>query len=235
MLPTFKSPGDTFQINWYGAPGRGKWIHSVGAVAKVQFVAKSNPFTGIFQGAKNGFIRLSSAVEPAKDNTGLAPGMGLKFLRDGIDSANLVSMYSVNGNPKGNTNFFAEDFTNHIGAGTTTATEALSRKFATVTNYITSIGLSDFAKYGGDGQEVANPVFPFELRFAPNRAGVTNNTTKDFLTQLKGVPANSVVYDVYGYDKPPQMGGVEIHIGALQIDGKFTTSNFGDREFYVRH
>ena len=43
-------------------------------------------------------VRLSSAVEP-NASTMVAPGMGLKCLRDGIESANLVSMFSVNGNP----------------------------------------------------------------------------------------------------------------------------------------
>ena len=38
-------------------------------------------------------MRLSSAAQPTADGKQpLTPGMGLKFLRDGIDSANLVSM-----------------------------------------------------------------------------------------------------------------------------------------------
>jgi len=63
-------------------------------------------------------MRLSSAVDPTSDNSKLTPGMGLKFVRDGVDSANLVSMYSVNGNPPGDTNFFSQDFFNHIGPAT---------------------------------------------------------------------------------------------------------------------
>jgi hypothetical protein len=46
--------------------------------------------------------------------------MGLKFLRDGVDSANLVAMYSVDG--QDTFNFFANDFKNHITAATTVAT-----------------------------------------------------------------------------------------------------------------
>ena len=80
----------------------------MGAVAKVALKSTGHhPFTGIFIGANNGLLRLSSAVDPGTDNSELAPGMGLKFLRNGIPSANLVSMYSVNGNPKGDTNFFS--------------------------------------------------------------------------------------------------------------------------------
>jgi hypothetical protein len=39
--------------------------------------------------------------------------MGLKFLRDGIDSANLVSMWSVAGQAN-DWNFFSNIFFNHI-------------------------------------------------------------------------------------------------------------------------
>ena len=123
-----------------------KYIHTVGAVAKVSLETTGNhPFTGIFKGSDNGLLRLSSAVDPGSDNAALAPGMGLKFLRSKVPSANMVSMYSVNGNPKGDTNFFSQNFTNHIGPGETTATKLLSAKFATVTDDITSIGLSDMA------------------------------------------------------------------------------------------
>lgn len=81
--------------NWlYG--NRAKYIHSVGTVGKVKFVASpKTPYSGIFKGADKGIIRLSSAVKPTKAK--LAPGMGLKFLRDGVDSANLVAMYDVDG------------------------------------------------------------------------------------------------------------------------------------------
>ena len=78
--------------------GRAKFIHSVGATCKVKFVHKGGKYTGIFQGADHGLIRLSSAAEPSSSQP-LAPGMSLKFLRDGVDSANLVSMFSVNGQP----------------------------------------------------------------------------------------------------------------------------------------
>jgi hypothetical protein len=40
------------------------------------------------------------------------PGFGLKFLRDGMDSANLVAMNSVEGTTYWN--FFELDFSTHI-------------------------------------------------------------------------------------------------------------------------
>jgi len=52
-------------------------------------------------------VRLSSAAQPTADGKQpLTPGMGLKFLRNGIDSANLVSMNSVNGQ-QDDWNFFS--------------------------------------------------------------------------------------------------------------------------------
>lgn len=95
---------------------RRKYIHSVGATGRVSFVPSNKHFSGIFQGADFGLIRLSSAIQPT-GSYALAPGMGLKFLRNGMDSANLVSMYSVEGQP-GETDFFAHDFNTHIGAAT---------------------------------------------------------------------------------------------------------------------
>ncbi len=103
MEPSIYWVGDTFKAE---PKQRKKLIHSVGSVAIVRFVAKpNNGFAGILgEGANYGLLRLSlaknydsskSSAEGAYDN--FAPGMCLKFLRDGISSANLVAMYSVNG------------------------------------------------------------------------------------------------------------------------------------------
>lgn len=163
MNDTFDMTGDVFHEGILGH--RQKYIHSVGATAKAKFVPVSNEYTGVFgTGCDNALVRLSSAVEP-KEGTMVAPGMGLKCLRDGIESANLVSMFSVDGNPEGNWNFFSQNFYNHIKPGTSTATKALSAKFATATDYITEVGLSDWAKHDQHGRAISNAKFPFELVF----------------------------------------------------------------------
>ena len=220
MNPTFDQPGDVFHEGFTGH--RQKYIHTVGATAKAKFVPVSgNGFTGVFgTGCDNALVRLSSAVEP-KDDTMVAPGMGLKCLRDGIESANLVSMYSVNGNPQGNWNFFSQNFSNHITPGTTTATKALSAKFATATDFIQEVGLSDWAQHDQHGHAVSRPVFPFELVFKPN-ASVKNmfssskpSNLMQYLDDLTHVPANATIYDVYARDKPTQIGGKLSKIGSL--------------------
>lgn len=83
-------------------------------------------------------MRFSSAAAPSADSKSpLAPGMGLKFLRDGIDSANLVSMWSVAGQPN-DWNFFSNTFFNHIAGAPEDRPDlaALSYKFATATDHI---------------------------------------------------------------------------------------------------
>lgn len=81
MYSTFDQSGDIFKN---GLPKQ-FWSH--GAVGKVSLHSNSDhPFTGIFKGADEGLIRLSTMV-----GTDPKPGMGLKFLRDGRDSANVVS------------------------------------------------------------------------------------------------------------------------------------------------
>lgn len=128
MKPTLEQKGDAMP------PGklwgtRTKYIHSVGVVGKVSFKSTGDhPYSGVFKGADQGLVRFSSAVAPSASQA-LAPGLGLKFLRDGTDSASMVAMYSVDGQP-GNWNFFANDFTNHVADGTSAATKALSAKFA---------------------------------------------------------------------------------------------------------
>jgi len=56
-------------------------------------------------------------------------------LRDGVDSADLVAMYGVNGTP-GDWNFFEKDFSNHIGAASGAALTAVALKFSTETPWI---------------------------------------------------------------------------------------------------
>lgn len=86
---------------------------------------------------------MSVAAKPDPKSQPLAPGIGLKFLRDGIDSASLVAMYSVDGQESWN--YFANDFTNHIPAIQSISLLPLAAKFNTATDYIQAVGLSDWA------------------------------------------------------------------------------------------
>lgn len=58
--------------------------------------------------------------------------MGLKFLRDGVDSANLVAMFSVDGQPSWN--FFENDWTTIIPTPSP-AFDPINKVFATASQY----------------------------------------------------------------------------------------------------
>lgn len=116
MDPTFDTLGDVMpkSRNWPHHQ-RKKYVHSVGTHGKIKFVPQGDqPYTGIFKGADYGIVRLSLAIAPSATSKGspFTPGMGLKFLRSGVDSANLVSMFSVEGTPD-DWNFFSKAFRNH--------------------------------------------------------------------------------------------------------------------------
>ena len=114
---------------------RKKLIHSVGTVGKVMLISTGNhPFTGAFTGTNTGIVRISLALEPVPSVKNIAPGMGLKFFRDGIESASLVAMYSVDG--QDSWNIFANDWSNHIGRSSAISTMALANHFSSVSDYV---------------------------------------------------------------------------------------------------
>merc|ERR1711973_594481 len=200
---------DTTGDDWYGILEMGgngireKYIHTVGTVAQVEWKdLGGHSYSGIFKGATNGYVRLSLAKEPVTTVQETAPGMGLKFLRDGIDSANLVAMYSVNG--QDSWNFFKNDFTTHIGKAELELIP-LILKFSEATNYVMEVGLSDWGLYGEDGIQVADAdfKFPFMLRFKPTG-------------------------EISSPDEPEELGGIEAHIADLVLTSALTTSTWGD-------
>ena len=94
QAPVFDTLGDEMPCYWDGC--RNKTIHAHGNVAKIEWKSVGNhPYTGMFKGADAGYARLS--VAKPVSSTVLAPGMGVKLLRDGHDSANFVCMYRVDG------------------------------------------------------------------------------------------------------------------------------------------
>ena len=163
---------------------RSKDIHSVGVVTGVKLVSEGNhPFTGIFKGADYGIVRHSTAKPYLRAFKDLAPGLGLKFVRDGMDSANLVSMFGVDG--QDSWNFFKNDWSNQIPDPKSKSLLPLLNHFHTYTDYIQAVGLSEWAMHDQNGKEEANPVFPFKLRFAPSQdLQWSDDYTKDPISQL---------------------------------------------------
>ena len=92
MNLTYDVITDTMPVN------RKKVTHPVGVHTKVEFIAHpDSPYTGIFRGAKHGVMRISETVKTSPSVGKTAPGFGIKFLRDGMYSANFVTMFSFDG------------------------------------------------------------------------------------------------------------------------------------------
>ena len=131
--PVFETKGDELECSWNGC--RNKTIHAQGNVAKIQWEnLGGHNYTGMFKGADAGYARLSIAKPTDTKTPNLAPGMGVKLLRDGADSANFVCMFSVDGQPS--LDFFANNFVNHIPKPTDWKLKPLEARFATQTSWI---------------------------------------------------------------------------------------------------
>ena len=77
---------------------RVKRTHPVGTVTKVEFIAKEDqPYTGMFKGVKHGVMRISDTTFTTPSVTKTVPGFGMKYLRDGMSSANFLAMFSFDG------------------------------------------------------------------------------------------------------------------------------------------
>jgi len=237
MCPTLRSPGDELPYEdgliFYG--WRNKYIHTVGTVGQVEWRnLGDHPYTGIFEGSTQGVVRFSLAKEPSTSSRNTAPGMGLKFLRDGMDSANLVAMYGVDG--QDSWNFFQNDFTNHIGPAEGRDLIPLEIKFSKATNYISEVGLSNWGQYGESGTPVADPKFPFMLRFHPTGEFMfSEDYVRPFTEDLTSIPAGSTLYEVWALDNPAGLGGVEKHIADLVLTSDMITSLWGDSHLFFRH
>eukprot|EP00092_Neocalanus_flemingeri_P009099 GFUD01009797.1.p1 GENE.GFUD01009797.1~~GFUD01009797.1.p1 ORF type:complete len:342 (+),score=108.83 GFUD01009797.1:89-1114(+) len=236
MCPTLRAPGDEmpYEEGLFGGGTRNKYIHTVGTVGQVEWRdLGEHSYTGIFEGAGQGIVRFSLAKEPSSSSRATAPGMGLKFLRDGMDSANLVAMYSVDG--QDSWNFFLNDFTNHIGPGGLELVP-LEIKFSEATNYISEVALRDWAQNGEDGSQVAAPEFPFMLRFKPTGEFMfSDDYVRPFTEDLTSIPQGSTLYEVWAMDQPTELGGTEKHIADLVLVSEMMTSMWGDKHLAFRH
>ena len=229
----FDTKGDEFDCGFTGC--RNKTIHSQGNVGKIEWVDMGgHPYTGIFKGGDSGYVRMSSAKPvDAKKHT-MTPGMGVKFLRDGVDSANFVAMYSVDG--QDSLNFFEHDWNNHIPDPHDATLIPLELRFKTATDYIQTVGLSDMAMYAQDGTE-ESPVFPWALRFVPSGDFAFPAETYDttFLDYLQTIPEGSTLFNVYAMDQPAELGGQEQLIAQMKTKSTMVTSNWGDEHMFFRH
>jgi len=223
---------------------RKKLIHSVGVIVRVEYVSLTNIYTGIFQGCKNALLRFSSATPVDTDGgeSAMAPGLGLKFLRDGVPSSNTFAMYSLVGQPS--YNFFAHDLTNHVpelSKDGPLPVQLLRQRFLTASEYATFAGLWKLANYDEHGRAANKIAFPFRLHLHPNLT--LHNSFSDSWTGVeyeeqlmdakKGIQVGSTIYDVYAQNDP--FSEQLTLIGKLVAKARPTTSKFADKTLFFQH
>ena len=136
----FDEQGDEFDC-------RKKTFHCVGNVAKATWVSLGDhQYTGMFRsGGDAGYIRLSSTAQVDTERQHMSPGIGIKFLRDGIDSADIVAQFSLDGQMS--LNFFENSLSNNIEPSVAPGILQGLAHFAVETDFAWSMGLSNFAMH----------------------------------------------------------------------------------------
>ena len=126
---------------------RKKVLHSQGNVGKARWEdLGGHPYTGIFNGgADTGFVRLSTVAPIDPDVVWMHPTMAVKFLRDGVDSANSVANLNFMGQPS--FNFFESSLSTVLEGDKGEAQFAVFSKFKPATDFQGGVGHSDFAMY----------------------------------------------------------------------------------------
>jgi hypothetical protein len=224
---------------------RFKIIHTVGAIAKAEFIPikEKHPYSGIFKsGNNNVLIRLSVAIKPDTSKAtpegaikNFIPGIAIKFLVDGKPSENLVAMWSTSG--QASWNFFKFDLTPQfdIPDETDDKDKFVSTKFSEVTYMISTLGLKPLSAVNDKGEAAEKPSYPFKLIFKPNkelRSKYKDEFEKDFIEQFVEIPPNYDLYDVYAIETPDCN---ENKIGTIRLTSKLTPSKFGDLELFFSH
>jgi len=240
MNPSFDSYRDDFigMEGPFGYFNRSKFVHTVGTVGLVQYESVgTHPYTGVFQGSKYAIIRTSTPGAYSSDSTqSFTPALAIKFLRDGVPSANCFGIGSLEGS-RDTFNFFKHDIYSSPVAPSLNESYALklvSRKFLEASKWGMT-GLHYLSKYNEAGVLQNPSVFPFNLVYQGSKqvkAMFGDGFVTDNLPQLLStIPVNTVIYNIWAEEpnKKPLL------IGNVRLLSKLTGSDFGDNIMFYQH
>ena len=234
------------KMDWSSDETPPKWrkaIHAHGSVAKIKFILTSDThYTGLFQGADYGFLRLSLVGDPTK--RGFAPGLAIKWFVDGKPSADFSALVSLAGQGK-NSNFFANEFTNIVPAVSQIGPQLINLIFRRVTRYPTKISLQDLGSVDQQGRPILTPHYPEQVFLTPNpNVQFSEHSNTDFRNDLTSIPAGTLLFSVYAIDPSiieSEMSSVSDcrnharHIGDIITTSEFVSSFYGDSQLFFRH
>lgn len=225
-----------------------KYIHAVGSVAQVEWQSVGNHnFPGLFNGADCALLRLSLTYDPSK--RGVAPGAALKVFRQGIPSANLSFLSSLE--PQGqNYNFFKNTMSNVVPEWKNIGAIMVSKVFKTISNYPEKISLRNFFEFDKNGvKHVLSSDLPKQIFLVPNENLKFSTFPKDVRHDFEALEIGQIVYEIhipharfkdFNYAKyddqiKDQMEKDSIHVGNLILKSKFISSEFGDSKLFFKH
>jgi len=232
-----------FDDQWEVMPkGRTKVIHAQGVLCKFALVVNSNnSYTGIFEsGKQHGLIRMGSAAtldDPlAPSHLYPFPGMGVKFFRTGVRSADFVVLRDSGAGVDKGFNFMGSQFSNH---GAPDPALVALHKFQQASGCIDMVGLSDACTYTQNGERVKNPVFPFQIIFVPTgkvEFPDTKKSNKQLLSELASIPEGTELFEVWTFADPKdKAAGRRTKLGTLTTTSTCHQSLFGDEHLFFRH
>lgn len=146
--------------------------HSQGLVAKVKYVpTEDNFYTGILgSGSDTVLMRFSESGFLHEESEGLTPSVAFKFLKDGVESDNVVAQHSFKNS--GSWNFFKNPLKTRVlpfdELDDGLWIDTVEQKFFDATNKPFFMGISHLYRSNNDGTEVDETLIehiPYELEF----------------------------------------------------------------------
>jgi len=211
-------------------------------------------YTGLFQGANYGFVRLSESNFLATDATEtqlFSPSVALKFLVTGEKSANLLTQVTFDGVEDGY--FFENNFTNHPQRSSNECMRAtVEKKMAEASKFSFSTGTGHLASVDEDGNpvEADAALFPYEVILVPNRdefpkrdMNEGENMLDFFENWTPEVQANGTIVPVTLFTvkarHDPSLSNVSVEnlpeIAEIQLTSELFRSTFGDERLFFQH
>jgi len=212
-------------------PGRVKYVHPLGTVAKVKYVSKTSRYTGMFNGADSCLTRLSLAINPGSK---FSPGMAIKCFTDNsaYASVNFISMFSLDGQGE-NFNFFANEFSNLIQPSSSILLRAVEAvTFRRASSCPANISLKQFASVDQGGKDTGSASkWPVQIWLKPTgQANFPTTKGREFRNDLATIPVGTALWNV----EVNSNGSREV-IGSIVTTSRFISSSHGDDVLFFQH
>ena len=192
------------------------------------------PYTGIFKGSRNAVVRISEFTQTTPELPKTSPGGQIKFLRDGMASANLHAAFAIDGQPS--FNYFKNRWTNVLRHSQNECTRETYQKWqADGSDFVGCYSLMEMALYDDYGNHEEAPHWPYMIELEPYDVyGWTDAYQNDFNDQLKVIKPNVALFKVLAYDEPPELDGKERLIGWISTRSETVTSLWGDKNLFFQ-